>query len=579
MHKTVYSLRNYKKQLILGPIFKTLEVVFELLIPFLMKNIIDNGINEAKLNGNYNTILVDGGIILLFCVLGYFSTMMCQYLSSIASQGFGTDLRNRLFKKINDLSLKEINDFGPGFVSNLFNNDANRLQLAVAMIIRLVIRAPALVIGSLVCSLFISWQIALIYLGIVVIVSLFLFIILKSTSHKFLKLQHQNDELSQIVDDGINGTRVIRSFNSQEIEVKKYEEKTDEYYKDAKKVSLLNALINPTTYLVINIGILLTIYIGSLFINNKNESSFSVGDIVALVSYLSQILTALVVVCNLVVIFNKAYASKKRVDGFFLTESSVKNNAMYKNLKIEKNRTLFDFKDVDFSYANNINVVSNLNLTIKKGESVGIIGGTGSGKSTIVKLLDRFIDCTHGTISYKGVDLKLYDLDELHKEISLVNQKNQVFKGTIRSNLLVANNHATKEDLINALKNAEAYSFVSKYDDFLDHPVEEGGHNLSGGQIQRLCIARALLRNSETIILDDSMSSLDFITDKKVRQNLAKLTNLTKIYVSQRATTLKHCNKIIVVDKGKIECVGNHDYLLENSPIYKEIYESQVRNN
>ena len=561
-----------------------LEVVFELLIPFLMKDIIDNGIEIAKTTGDISKILIDGGIILGFVVLGFSSTMVCQYFASVASQGFGTDLRNRMFKKLNELSLREINELGTGHLSNLFNNDVNRLQLAVAMMVRLVIRAPALVIGSIVCSFMINYQVALIYCGVIVVISIFLYFILKITSKQFVVLQHKNDNLSQIVDDGISGARVIRSFNTQEVEVNKYKENTADYYKDAKKTVYLNALINPITFLVINVAILLTIYFGQNAVNNGlvvgiSGVAFSTGDIVALIQYLNQMLVALVVVSNLVVIFNKSFASKKRVDELLLKESSLKNNPIYKDLKINNGDELYNLKDVDFIYSGKNKTLTDINFNILSGETVGIIGGTGSGKSTLMKLLDRFYDASEGSILYKGKDIKEYDLNSLHNEVVVVNQKNQLFKGTIRSNMLIGNPSATEEDMVEALKAAEAYSFVSKYDDFLDHEVEENGSNFSGGQKQRLCIARAIVRHSETIIFDDSMSALDFLTDKNVRSNLSKFKDLTKIYVSQRATTLMHCDKIIVIDKGKVENIGTHDELMKNSKVYREIYESQTRSN
>lgn len=561
-----------------------LEVVFELLIPFLMKDIIDNGIEIAKTTGDISKILIDGGIILGFVVLGFSSTMVCQYFASVASQGFGTDLRNRMFKKLNELSLREINELGTGHLSNLFNNDVNRLQLAVAMMVRLVIRAPALVIGSIVCSFLINYQVALIYCGVIVIISIFLYFILRITSKQFVVLQHKNDNLSQIVDDGISGARVIRSFNTQDVEVNKYKDNTADYYKDAKKTVYLNALINPITFLVINVAILLTIYFGQNAVNGGlivgiSGVAFSTGDIVALIQYLNQMLVALVVVSNLVVIFNKSFASKKRVDELLLKESSLKNNPIYKDIKIKNGDELYKLNNVDFIYSGKNKTLIDINFNILSGESVGIIGGTGSGKSTLMKLLDRFYDASEGTVLYKGKDIKEYDLDCLHNEVVVVNQKNQLFKGTIRSNMLIGNPNATEEDMVEALKAAEAYSFVKKYDDFLDHEVEENGSNFSGGQKQRLCIARAIVRHSETIIFDDSMSALDFLTDKNVRSNLTKFKDLTKIYVSQRATTLMHCDKIIVIDKGQIENIGTHEELMKNSKVYKEIYESQTRSN
>jgi ABC-type multidrug transport system, ATPase and permease components len=578
MQKTTSLLKNYKKELILGPTFKMLEVVFELLTPFLMKSIIDIGIPYAQNNGDYSKIILNGVLILVFCILGFFSTLVCQYFASLASQGFGTDLRNLIFKKINSLSLRELEETGEGNLLNLMNNDVNRLQLAVAMLIRLVIRAPALVIGSLICSFLIDWKIALIFLAVVVLVSVILYLVFNATNHRFIKLQNENDKMSQTVDDGLNGSRVIRSFNAEKSEVEKYKKETNDYYKDAKKVSFINSCINPLTFLVINIAIILTIYLGRGEIN-LNNSEFTSGSIIALISYLNQILMALIVVSNLILIFNKAYASKKRVDVLLAKNSTIINDPKIGKTSINEGDVLFDFEHVDFAYKLGGNLtIKNINFSIKKGENVGLIGGTGSGKSTIVKLLDRLFDATNGAIYYKGHNIKDYDLNILHSEISLINQKNMLFKGTIRSNLLMAKKDATDEEMIDALKKADAYSFVFKLEKNLDSEVLENGHNFSGGQCQRLCIARAILKADEIIILDDSTSALDFITDKKVRSNINSINGLTKLYISQRATTLMNCDKIIVLNNGTIENIGTHSELLKTSQIYREIFESQVRN-
>jgi len=579
MQKTYYSLKNFRKEMILGPIFKMLEVVFELITPFLMKDIIDNGIIAAQNGDNYQRILIIGGIILLFCILGLCSTMVCQYYASIASQGFGTDLRNRILKKINILSVEDIDDFGKGNLINLINNDVNRLQLAVAMIVRLVIRAPALVVGSLICSFLISWKIALIYLGAIIIVSIIFYLILHFSSNKFMILQKKNDKISQTIDDGLNGSRVIKSFNAEEEEVNKYKTETDSYYKDAKKVSFINSLINPLTFLIINIAIILTILFGEKEINITN-GLFTSGDIVALISYLNQILLALIVVSNLVIIFNKAFASKKRVDALLIKEPSILNNPTVGKIEVNNGESIVRFENVSFAYGNSKNkVISDISFDIKKGESVGIIGGTGSGKTTIAKLLDRYFDCSEGSIYYKGVNIKDYDLNNLHSEISYVNQKNMLFSGSVKSNMQIAKKDATDDEIFDALKKAEAFTFVNKLNNKLEYHLEEMGRNFSGGQKQRLCIARGILHNGEVIILDDSTSALDFLTDKKVRQNIDKIDGLTKIYISQRVTTLSQCDKIIVIDNGKIENIGTHEELLASSTIYKEIYNSQIRSN
>ena len=573
MKKTLYSLRNYKKELILGPLFKVIEVIFELLIPFLMKYMIDVGIESANNGEGLNKIIIPGVIILCFVIVGFCSTLVCQYLASIASQGFGTDLRNRIYQKVCGLSLDDIEKFNKGNLVNLITNDSNRIQLGVALLIRLVIRAPVLVIGSLICSFIINVEIGFIFLAIVPLVSIILGLILYFSGKQYLKVQSKVDKMTGYTNDSLKGSRVIRALNKQDIVIQNYKEYNFEYFKESKTANIIAAFINPLTFLIVNIAIILVIYFGGDFVLN---SKLDDGDLVALISYLNQILLALIVVSNLVVIFTKAFASKKRIENILSMEPSIKNNPKYKDLKINSGEPIFVFKNASFKYETGDNlVVSNLNFEILKGETVGIIGGTGSGKTTIIKLLERFFDVTSGHILYKGVDIKDYDLTSLHDEISLVNQRAVLFKGTIKSNLMMANKNATNEDINNALKDACAFEFVSNYKDGIDHEVEEGGKNFSGGQRQRLSIARSILKNSEVLILDDSTSALDYLTEKTLRNNLKSKENLTKIIIAQRISSLQNADKIIVMYHGNIEAIGKHDELLKTSKVYKEIYESQ----
>lgn len=574
MKNAYYYLKHYKKELILGPAFKMLEVIFELLIPFLMSYIIDNGINKAINDGNYSSIYIPGIIILLLGVLGFSSTLVCQYFASIASQGYGTELRNAIYKKVTGLSLREVELIGKGNLVTLITNDVNRMQVSVAMMIRLVLRAPMLVIGSLICAFVIDYKIAFIFLGVVILISLILFFVIKRSSKLILSTQKCVDDLVTITNDSLSGIRVVKAFNNEDYEINKYKKETNAYYKEMKKVSFLNALTNPLTFLIINVAIVLVVYfVGNSAIEGTGLSS---GDLTSLISYLNQILLALIVVSNLVVIFTKAFASKKRIEKLLNLEPSIKNNSLYKDLKVNNGDILFSFKNASFKYEAEDNlVVSNLTFDIKKGETIGIIGGTGSGKTTIIKLLERFFDVTSGEIQYKGVNIKDYDLNALHNEISLVNQKAILFKGTIESNLKMANKEATNDEMIEALKDACAYEFVSSYEDGLNHKVEEGGKNFSGGQRQRLSIARSILKNSETLILDDSTSALDYLTEKNLRFNLSNKTELTKIIIAQRVSSLINADKIIVMYHGRIDGIGTHEELLVKSNIYKEIYESQ----
>lgn len=575
MEKTWDSIKKYKKEFILGPIFKIVEVVFELMIPFLMKYMINTGIPSFQNNEGVGKILYPGLIIIAFCIFGFLSTLVCQYFASVASQGFGTDLRNRIFLKVNSLSLKDIDNFGRGNLINLITNDTTRVQTGIAMLIRLAIRAPVLVIGSLVCSFIIDYRVGLMFLILIPIISLILAIILTKNSKNYLKVQQRLDDISNYSNDSLKGSRVIRAFNKENTIINQYKNKTEKYFNETKKANLVAALINPLTFLVVNVGIMLVIYFGgNLTINNELTN----GDLVALISYLNQILMALIVVSNLVIIFTKAFSSQKRIDQLLQSETSIVNYSKYKDISLNYGDEFINFENVSFKYEDDGNeVISNINFKINKGEKIGIIGGTGSGKTTLIKLIERFYDVTSGQLLYKGHNIKDYDLDKLHQEISLVNQRSVLFNGTIKSNILIGKKDATDEEIINALKNSEAYKFVKEYSDFIDHKVYENGKNFSGGQKQRLSLARALIKDSELLILDDSTSALDYLTDKNVRENINKMKDLTVIFISQRTSSIQHCDKIIVVDNGKIDAIGTHEELLNTSLIYKEIYDSQVK--
>lgn len=575
MEKTWDSIKKYKKEFILGPIFKIVEVVFELMIPFLMKYMINTGIPSFQNNEGVGKILYPGLIIIAFCIFGFLSTLVCQYFASVASQGFGTDLRNRIFLKVNSLSLKDIDNFGRGNLINLITNDTTRVQTGIAMLIRLAIRAPVLVIGSLVCSFIIDYRVGLMFLILIPIISLILAIILTKNSKNYLKVQQRLDDISNYSNDSLKGSRVIRAFNKENTIINQYKNKTEKYFNETKKANLVAALINPLTFLVVNVGIMLVIYFGgNLTINNELTN----GDLVALISYLNQILMALIVVSNLVIIFTKAFSSQKRIDQLLQSETSIVNYSKYKDISLNYGDEFINFENVSFKYEDDGNeVISNINFKINKGEKIGIIGGTGSGKTTLIKLIERFYDVTSGELLYKGHDIKDYDLDKLHQEMSLVNQRSVLFNGTIKSNILIGKKDATDEEIINALKNSEAYKFVKEYSDFINHEVYENGKNFSGGQKQRLSLARALIKDSELLILDDSTSALDYLTDKNVRENINKMKDLTVIFISQRTSSIQHCDKIIVVDNGKIDAIGTHEELLNTSLIYKEIYDSQVK--
>lgn len=574
--KTIsYSLRNYKKQLIFGPIFKTIEVIFELFIPLIMKQIIDVGIEKGNM-GDYSYIIYLGLIILGLVVFGFFSTMVCQYLSSVCSQGFGTDLRNRIYKKVDELSLKELEIVGKGNLLTMLTNDTSRLQVGVASLIRLAIRAPLLVIGSLIMCIFVSIKAFYVFLIAVIIVSIFVTIIFILSSKQILKVQKKVDKIVTISNDDLAGSRVIRAFNKEEDEVLKFKKINDEYYKEARKNAFFNALVNPLTYLIINSAAVIIILLAKNYINLPDEMSS--GDLLALIQYLNQIMTALLVVFNLVIVFTKALASRKRVNNFLTKESSIKSGNIKEDI-FKNGNPLITFKNVFFRYEDGDNyVIKNVSFNINKGETVGIIGGTGSGKTTIIKLIERFFDSSEGDVLFNSHNIKEYDINYLTSLISLVSQKVSIFNGSIKENLTMGNENIEENNIIDALKKADAYSFVYNYEDKLNHEIVEGGKNLSGGQKQRISIARALLKKGEVLILDDSTSALDFLTDKSVRNNIKQIEGLTTIIVSQRATSLTDCDKIIVMYHGGVESIGTHEELLKTSKVYQEIYYSQVKN-
>lgn len=576
MEKAYGYLKYYKKQMILGPIFKMFEVVFELIMPFLMSFIIDTGINEAVATGHYEKIYIPGLIIIGLILVSFCSTIVCQYYASVASQGFGTKLRNALYEKIVGLSLKDIDMVGKGNLTTIITNDVNRLQVSVAMLVRLVIRAPSLIIGSLICAFIINYKIAFIFVGVIVLVSLILFFVIKFSSKQILRVQKETDNIVTSTNDSLNGIRVVKAFNNENVEINKFKNSSTKYFNEMKKINLLNALTSPLTYLVINVAIVLVIYFSSDSI--INGTGLTKGELTSLVQYLNQILLALIVVSNLVVIFTKAFASKVRVESILNIKNEIINDPKVEPHKINNGEDLIKFKNVSFKYDESDNdVVKNINFDIKKGQTIGIIGGTGSGKTTLVKLLLRFFDRTGGDILYKGTDIKDYDIDALRNEISLVNQKATIFKGTIHSNMLIGKSDATDLEIEEALKKACAYEFISKYDDYLKHPLEEGGKNLSGGQRQRLSIARSILKNGEILILDDSTSALDYLTEKNLKHNIKEIENLTTIIIAQRVTSLMNADQIIVMYHGEVESVGTHDELMKNSKVYKEIYDSQFR--
>ncbi len=564
-------LKKYKKHLILGPIFKLLEAIFELIVPIVMAKIIDVGIEQKDVP----YILKMGGVLVLLSVVGLGAALFCQYVASRCSQGFGTELRNELFNHINTLSMSELDKFGTSSMITRFNSDINQTQLGVAMLIRLAIRAPFLVIGATVSAIILKPSMSWIFLVTAPVVALILFAIMSKTMPVYTKNQRKLDKITAIAREDLNGVRVVRAFTEQEREQKRFEQTTDDYSSSVIAIGKISALLNPLTFLVINFAIVALLYFGG---NKINSGSLTQGELIAFINYMTQISLALVVVANMAVLFSKSYASAKRVSALLATPASISDEG---NETVEpvENAPVISFKNVSFGYGEGGMAIHNLSIDILKGQTVGIIGGTGSGKSTIINLLPRFYDVTEGELLIDGVDIKKYPLKQLRGKLGLVPQQSMLFSGTIRSNMQWRKEDAGDEEIYQALKIAQAFDFVMQKKDKLDERVQQKGKNFSGGQRQRLSIARALVGNPEIIILDDSMSALDFATDlalrKAINSDLPKTT--TKIIISQRATSLKNADKIIVLDKGEVAGIGNHEYLLQNCDVYKEICDSQQK--
>ena len=576
MEKALHSTKKYIPYFIIGPLFKVIEVIFELLTPFLMKYIVDEGFDAGTLNNDYTKIIYPGLIMIAFAVFGFCSTLVCQKLASIASQGTGTELRNKIYRKIINFSNSDIEHFGKGNLVNLLTNDVNRIQSVVAMIIRLVIRAPILVIGSVVCAFLIDIYAGIIFVSIVPLVMFIYFLILKISGKQYKKVQKQNDKIVEKTNDDISGIKAIKSFNNEEKEINEYEQLTSSYYFESKKAILTNELINPLTIFIVNVAIMAVIYLATYTFKSPFIVDLRKGDVVALISYLNSILLALIALCNLILVFVKGFSSNARINEFLNYKEVIDNKGKCIKDSLELKENLVKFNDVSLSFNNENNVLNHIDFEINKGETIGLIGGTGSGKTLLINVLERFYDFNEGEIFYKGINIKDYDISSLRNDIGLVSQKPHFLKGTIKSNMLIGKSDATDEEIIEALKMSKAYEFVSKYDDLLNHEVLENGKNFSGGQKQRLAIARGILRAKELLILDDSTSALDYLTDKEVRKNIKK-NKMTTLIISQRCSSIKDADRIYIIEHGEIVGVGTHKQLLKNNEVFKEIYASQTR--
>ena len=561
------NCKGYYRQLVLGPVFKLFEAVLELLVPLLMANIIDIGIQ----NNDSAYVLKQGGLLLLLAVLGAAAAITCQYYASVAAFGFGASLRKQVFRHIMSLSGREVDQIGTGSLITRITNDVNQVQNGVNMFIRLATRAPFLAIGSIVMAFRINAEIALIFLISTPLIIAVLYWIMKHTLPDYANIQKSQDKLGALSGENLEGARVIRAFSRQESEKEGFNQVGDLLSAITIRVGKISAALNPLTYFIANVGILALLWYGAKYANRGLILS---GDVFAMVNYMTQTLLALIVLANLIVQFTRAVASTKRLSALLEIEPCIQGNSVPKQK--EEASAFLTFESVDFGYIDGRNALTNIDFSIKKGQTIGFIGGTGCGKTTLANLILRFYDVTAGRILLNGQDIRSYSLEELRKTIGYVPQNVNLFSGTIRSNLCLGNPQADDTTLWQALRIAQGEEFVRSKPQGLDTPVEEGGKNFSGGQRQRLTIARALAKKPELLILDDSSSALDFATDAALRKALRENTNNTTVLlISQRASTIKNADCIFVMDEGRIVGRGTHQELLANCAVYREICISQ----
>ncbi len=557
-------LKYYKKEVILGPLFKLFEAIFELIVPLIMASIIDKGINE----GNTTYIWQMGSLLIVISIVGFCSTLVCQYFASKASQGVGTRLRDDLFKHILELDFSQIDNFGVSELLTRMNNDINQVQTSVAMLIRLVIRAPFIVIGSICLAFVINIYAGLIFLAVGIIILFSALFIMYLTIPKNKIVQKDLEQVTNIAKENLNGIRVVKAFNKEEYEKSRLEKATKILRLDANKVSKIAAFLNPISAILIAIAILAILKISG---NLVFDGIITQGDVTALVNYLNQILVAIFVVCNLIQIFGKAETSAIRINQVLALES----NLVYGDLnEITEDEVMYKVDNVSFTYKDAAKPsLENVSFTINKGDLIGIVGGTGSGKTTLLSLLNRFYDPSEGRIYLAGKNIKEYSKSTLNNNIGYVFQKSLLANQSVRDNLVWKDENILDQDLTEALEIACA-NFILESEDGLDKLIYQGGKNLSGGERQRLCIARAIANKPQILMLDDSLSALDFKTDYKIRQALKKL-GITIILVTERLDQIKDANLILVLDNGKLVGKGKHDELLKTSKVYQEIYDSQ----
>ena len=573
MKQLMMYLKDYKKESILAPLFKLLEAFFELLVPLVMANIIDYGIS----NRNMGYIGKMGLLLLLLGVVGLASSITAQFFAAKAAVGFSTQLRQALFDHIEDLSFTDIDKAGTSTMITRMTSDVNQVQSGINMTLRLFLRSPIIVFGAMIMAFTIDVKCALIFVVAIPLLSVVVFGIILSTIPMYKKVQSKLDQVLGITRENLTGVRVIRAFHQEAKEADRFRENNEALSAMQIFVGKISACMNPVTYIIVNGAIIALIYTGAVQVNIGNLSQ---GEVVAIINYMNQILVELVKLANLIVTMTKALACAERVASVFdIGADAAYVGAQDQKLadKVDKSAPFLDFKHVSLTYQGaGAPTLQDMNFTINRGDTVGIIGGTGSGKTSLVNLIPGFYPATEGEILLEGRDIRTMSDEELRGRIGVVPQKAVLFKGTIRSNLQWGKPDATEEEMWKALELAQASEVVDGKPGKLDATVAQNGKNFSGGQRQRLTIARALVRNPEILILDDSASALDYATDAKLRTAIRTLEDKTTTFiVSQRASTIRHADKIIVLDDGEIAGMGTHDELLKDCTVYQEIYYSQ----
>lgn len=580
MKKLLVYLKDYKKESVLGPLFKLLEATFELIVPLVMAAIIDTGVAT----GDKSYIMKMCMVLVLLAVIGLTCSVTAQYFAAKAAVGFATKLRHALFAHIESLSFTEMDTVGTATLITRMTSDVNQVQNGVNLVLRLFLRSPFIVFGAMVMAFTIDVKAALVFVVTIPLLSIIVFGIMLISIPLYKKVQSALDKVLGITRENLTGSRVIRAFNKEEDETVHFNENNDLLTRAQIYVGKISALMNPLTYVIINGAIVVLVWTGAVRVDNGYITQ---GEVVALINYMSQILVELVKLANLIININKSIACGNRIQSIFEMQPSITDGSGQKVDKVqtdtadrsEEAEYAVEFSHVGLTYAGaGDESLTDIDFKVKKGETIGIIGGTGSGKSSVVNLIPRFYDVTSGFIKVDGKDVKDYPLEELRGKIGTVLQKAVLFHGTIRENLKWGNPDATEEDLNRAITVAQAKEFVDNKEGGLDFEIEQGGKNLSGGQRQRLTIARAVVKKPEILILDDSASALDFATDAALRKAIREMEGETTVFiVSQRAASIQHADRIVVLDDGKIVGLGTSEELLESCEVYQEIYNSQFK--